>query len=390
MNTTVFLQKDYGRDSVISWPLGYIFAFLSMPTKIILLMGAPTFKSLQWDEDNLLNAPVSPFHGSDSHLQEAWPFSDDHPVKWRLLQEVPALEQAHDTKLEPNCNTMFFTTEGLTDTAGKDLVLSQFYDHSFAVHETSEISLPMSFSQNSSLQESGLWVDSTMTSSASGFSSKQDSSGQPSFIPIQGQVGDLQDIPSASYLRSIVPQTMTVNLIVGIITIHPPRRVITWQWKREVDIVEMVVGDETRSGFGVTFWVPPESGHTDNNNSNNDGLGRSLAGLRPRDIVLLRMVGLSSFRERVYGQSLRKGVTQIDLLHRQRLDATDAGGIYGLRRLLDTGRDGEDLVVVKARRVREWIQRFVLAPEPAGGDEAGGIHRMKRGQTLPPDTPEIV
>jgi len=346
-------------------------------------MGAPTFKSLQWDEDKLLTTPVSPF---DSDFQEVWPFPDDHSAKWRLLQEIPALEQAHDdTELEP----MFFTTEGLTDTAGKDSVLSQFYDHSFAVHETSELSIPMSFSQNSSLQESGVWVDSTMTSNESS-SSKQDGSGQPSFIPIQGQVGDLQDIPSASYLRSIVPQTVTVNLIVGIITVHPPRRVITRQWKREMDIVEMVVGDETHSGFGVTFWVPPEPERTDNNNSNNDGLGQSLAGLRPRDIVLLRMVGLSSFRERVYGQSLRKGVTQIDLLHRQRVDATDAGGIYGLRRLLNSGCDGEDPVVVKARRVREWIQHFVLVPEPAGGDEAEGMRRMKRGQTLPPDTPEMV
>ncbi|EYE92196.1 uncharacterized protein EURHEDRAFT_415618 [Aspergillus ruber CBS 135680] len=360
-------------------------------SKVILLMGAPTFRSLQWDEDKLLNTPISPFHGPDSHPQEAWPFPDDHPLKWRLLQQIPAKEQAHDDiELEPNRDTISFTTEGLTDTAGKYSVLSQFYDHSFAVHEASEVSAPMSFLQYSPLQESGLWVDSTMTSSASTSSSKQNSSRQPSFISIQGQVCDLQDIPSASYLRSIVPQTVTVNLIVGIITIHPPRRVITRQWKQEVNIVEMVVGDETRSGFGVTFWVPPESGRTDNGSSNNDGLGRSLDGLRPRDIVLLRMVGLSSFRERVYGQSLRKGVTQIDLLHHQRVDATDAGGIYGLRRLLDTGRDREDPVVVKARRVREWIQRFVLAPEPAGGDEAGGMRRMKRGQTLPPDTPEMV
>lgn len=360
-----------------------------MPTKVIL-MGAPTFRSLQWDEDKLLNTPISPFHGSDSHHQEAWPFPDNQPVKWRLLQDSPAMEQANgDALLDLNCNTMFLTTEGLADTA-EDSALSQFYDHSFAVHATSEVSVPRSFSEHSSLQESGLWVDSIMTSSALSTSSKQDGSDHPSFIPIQGQVSDLQDIPSASHLRSIVPQTMTVNLIVGIITIHPHRRVVTKQWKRELDIVEMVVGDETRSGFSVTFWVLPESGHT-NNNNNNGGLGRSLAGLRPRDIVLLRMVGLSSFRERVYGQSLRKGVTQIDLLHRQRVDTTDAGGIYGLRRLLDTSRDEEDPMIVKARRVREWIQRFVLAaPEPAGGDEAGGMHRMKRGQTLPPDTPEMV
>lgn len=365
-----------------------------MPTKVILLMGAPTTQSLQWDEDQLLDTPIPPFHSPDSHHQETLPFPEE-PVKWRVLQEQPASEQQNqDTQLGPNRVTMFLTTEGLeglSDTAGEDSVLSQFYDHSFAVHETSEVSVPVSFSESPSLQESGSWADSsTMTTSAIS-SSKQEGTGS-SLLSVQGKVSDLQEIPSAGYLRSIVPQTVTVNLVVGIIRTQPPRRVVTRRWKRELDIVEMVVADETRAGFGVTFWLPPTperaSGDSD---SNNEGLGRSLAGLRPRDIVLLRMVGLSSFRERVYGQSLRKGITQVDLLHRQRVDATDAGGIYGLRQL-NARHDGEpDPVVVKVRRVREWIRRFVGAgPERAGGNGAGGMRGLKRGPTLPPDTQELV
>lgn len=356
-------------------------------------MGAPTKQSLQWDEDQLLNTPVPPFHSPGSHYQEAWPFPDEL-VKWRLLQEQPAMEQPNqDTQLDPNRDTMFLTTEGLeglADTAGEDSVLSQFYDHSFAVHELSEVSVPVSFSESSSLQESGSWADSTMTISAIS-SSKQDGTGS-SLLSIQGKISDLQDIPSADYLRSIVPQTVTVNLVVGVITIQPPRRVVTRQWKRELDIVEMVVGDETRTGFGVTFWLLPAPERASRDpDGNNEGLGRSLACLRPCDIVLFRMVGLSSFRERVYGQSLRKGITQVDLLHRQRVDATDAGGIYGLRQL-NARHDGEpDPVVVKIRRVREWIRRFVGAgPERAGGGGAGGMRGLKRGPTLPPDTQDLV
>lgn len=352
-------------------------------SNVILLMGAPTSQSLHWNEDGLLNTAIPPFHNPGSHHQEFWPFEVNRPVRWHLLQDQHA-----EPELDPNCATGFFTTEGLTATAGEeDSVLSQFYDHSFTVHETSEVSLPLSYSGNSSSQES------SATSSAIS-SSKRDGSG-PASLHIQGQISDLQDIPSAGYLRSIVPQTVTVNLVVGIITVQPPRRIVTRQWKRELDIVEMVVGDETRTGFGITFWLSTEprneSGGVGNNNQS-DELGQSLASLRPRDIVLLRMIGLSSFQERVYGQSLRKGVTQVDLLHRRRVDATDAVGLYGLRRL-NAGQDEQDPVVIKVRQVREWIQRFVgAAPEPAGGDMAAGMCPMKRGRTLllPPDTQEDV
>lgn len=366
-----------------------------MPSKAILLMGAPTTQSLRWDESELLDSPVAPFHGPGGHHQEPWPFSEDYPVKWRLLQDQPIIDQSYDdTGLGRNCDTTFFTTEGLTETAGEDSVLSQFYDHSFAVHETSEVSAPGYFSGDRSLHEStdsGPWTDSTANSSAIS-SSKQDGS-RPIHLPINGPVSALQDIPSAGYLHSIVPQTVTVNLIVGIITVQAARRVVTRQWKRELDIVEMVVGDETRTGFGVTFWLPSSSRRSGENCSDMDELGRSLDGLRPRDIILLRMVGLSPFQERVHGQSLRKGVTQVNLLYRKQADITDRGGIYGVRHL-NANRDDIDPVVDKVRRVRKWIQCFVgadTAPEPAGGDGSARMRAVKGGQTLlPPDTQETI
>lgn len=186
---------------------------------------------------------------------------------------------------------------------------------------------------------------------------------------------------------------MTVNLIVGIIPVQAPRRVVTRQWKRELDLVEMVVGDETRTGFGVTFWLPPSPRRSGENCNDMDELGRSLDSLRPRDIILLRMVGLSSFQERVHKQSLRKGVTQVNLLYRKRADITDRGGIYGVRHL-NANRDDIDLMVDKVRRLREWIQRFVgavTAPEPAGGDGSARMRAVKGGQALlPPDTQETI
>lgn len=313
-------------------------------------MGAPTAGTLDWDRDELLDAPVAPFYARDACHREHWPFSDDHGVKWRSLQERQSLDDAETVHSR---DTQFFTTQDLAATGTSEPELSRFYSHSFSIHETSEV---LSEASN---EDSGLGPDSTAS-----FESPSDR-GVANVTVIPGGISDLKDIPNAEHLRSIIPQTMTVNLVVSVITIDPPRRVMTRQWKREQDIVEMVVADETKSGFSVTFWLAPESSH------HGDGARSRLAGLRPRDIVLLRTVGLSSFRDRVYGQSLRKGMTKIDLLHRQRVDVTDAGGAYSLRRIRAAGDN--DQMLKKAGRVREWIKRFV--------DE-----KDRGGQSLPPDT----
>ncbi|KOC17244.1 hypothetical protein AFLA70_63g002590 [Aspergillus flavus AF70] len=358
-----------------------------MSRKLIFLMGAPTIRSLQWNEDELLTAPISPFHSSDTHNGDELPFTDPGSVKWRLLQDGRSLEAlGENLELGKDRGARFLTTQDLVTPSGllttsEDSTLTQFYDHSFTVHETFEITAP-GIHLGDSMKESDIWPDSTGTSIATEESLVLE-------LPIQGGITDLQNVPSAAYLTSIVPQTMTANLIVGIVTIRPPRRIVTRRWKNELDLVEMVVGDDTRSGFGVTFWLPPMEqriapGHHDESHE----LRQTLETLRPRDIVLLRMVGLSTFRERVYGQSLRKGTTKVDLLHRQRVDVTDAGGMYSARSLInhDTTTKNDELLRVKARKVREWIRRFVsTTTESAGGDAR---KPTKRGPTLPPDTQE--
>ncbi|KAH8428179.1 uncharacterized protein LDX57_005884 [Aspergillus melleus] len=363
-----------------------------MSRKVILLMGAPTVRSLQWDENELLNAPIYPFDGSGGDDEGAGSFAENYPVKWRLLRNSALPEtQPDQNETNPAGGARFFTIDELVTPGGistTDDSLSKFYNHSFAIHETSEITVPGT-SGDDSAKESGLWADSTNTSIALSW---EEETAQPGLsISIPGHITDLRDIPSAAYLNAIVPQTMTVNLIVGIITIRPPRRIVTRQWKRELDLIEVVVGDNTRSGFGVTFWLPRTSRGGDDESE----LGRSLATLRPRDIVLLRTVGLSSFRERVYGQSLKNGITRVDLLHRQRVDVTDAGRVYSGRKLRDVQQ--EDQPLAKVSNVRQWIRQFVdPAPEAAGGGTRGPKQRgpmefpakNPRPPILPPDTPE--
>lgn len=189
-------------------------------------------------------------------------------------------------------------------------------------------------------------------------------------------LSDLEDIPPARYLESIRPQTMTVTLIAGIISIAAPRTVET-RFGTTKTLVEVLIGDETKSGFSVTFWLSAaETGASAN------AVG-PLAGLRAQDVVLMRNVALNVFRGKVYGGSLPKGMTGVYLLHRGRkLGARDDGGHYSASDLAKAGRRGATRPVhpqlEKTRRVRDWVLKFVGGgSRPAGGD-GGAIRRSTR------------
>lgn len=363
-------------------------------------MGAPTPESLVWDEDELLNAPIPPFSGENISDDKDHTNSSVHSVRWRVLQDPRRAADIIADHLQENEGTIFLTTGDLTVASAEDPVfkvsgeptpthnddnaLSQFYDHSFAIYETFAVSSAESPEWESS-GDSSVQTGSTDMSVRTQVDQEGALAGR--FPPVRGTISDLKDIPNAAYLHSIIPQTMSVNLVVGVIAVYPRRRVLTRRWKRELDIVELIVGDETKTGFGVTVWLPPVEQTTNPERTGGgihaDVLGQTVAGLRPRDIVLVRTVGLSSFRERVYGQSLRHGLTQIDLLYRQPVDLTDASGIYTSRAIDAAGAD--DLQTQKVRRVRDWIRNFV----GSGADGAQGDSGMCRASSrplLPPDT----
>ncbi|KAJ5730071.1 uncharacterized protein N7483_004579 [Penicillium malachiteum] len=331
-----------------------------MSQRTIFLVGAPLPSSLDWDHDELLNTPIPPFcdaNNSTAYDPAYEPCLDQKVIKWRALQPLSS-----DTQL---------INADSASSDEDDSALSQFYDHSFAVHETSQINASGLREENPTQSSSGL--DDLMITDTS----DKDVSESPP-IQIRGPLKDLGDIPTAKYLQSIVPQTMTVNLVVGIIAIHPPRRVVTRQWKKELDIIELVVGDETRAGFGVNFWLPAPTDRPGAKAREIDWLASSLASLRPQDIVLLRTVGLGSFRDQVYGQSLRGGMTQVDLLYRP----TDAGRSS---KVIPPSHGIDDDLPQKVRKVREWILRFVGTDE-VGGSPRGMLETQRGHRQLPPDT----
>lgn len=371
-----------------------------MAPGLILFTGAPSARSLKWNEEDLLDTfvdPIAQLLGIDSRENNCSSAFSSNP-HWRSLP----LDRQHLTtgftqdfdrhKLfngySQHCGdkgTSFFTTSQLeTEISESQLpsdsfasaqaqlsqVLSQFYEESYARHKD----VPSSqIAPVSDLSASFISDELSLTSAS--FESSFDVTGPKKDVPIAGRLTNIIDVPRAEYIDSIHPQTMTVNLIVGIISMPQPKLVKTRRGDR-VSVVEVLVGDETKSGFGVNFWLSvakPVGGE----------MKSALEDLRPQDIVLMRNVALNSFKGRVYGQSLRKEMTRVHLLYRNRVDRTDVGGCYSAADLVGGG--GVHSQVDKTRRVREWVLKFVGGGTVKTKGKARGSECVN--ETLPPDTP---
>lgn len=355
-----------------------------MSGRVLIFTGAPDNDSIDWGTADLLshfNPQISDFLQLPQHQDVSvtpsrrYQSSLQHAV-WRYLSlkrsHVPTgFSQQHGMQLVENypssADFLNTTTVSFETSFGSEQssqasggLLSQFYEHSLAVYDE----IP-----SSQLVASSSEGDSSFISEDS--SSRYSDENSTSFIrPPLGNHGgehlsDLEDIPNAAYLRGIEPATMTVNLIVGIISIAAPRTVKT-RWGSTKTLVEVLVGDETKSGFSVTFWLPSES-----------VAQSALAGLRAQDVVLMQNVALNVFTKKVYGHSLRKDMTKVNLLYRKKLDPEDVGGYYSTADLSSRSAHPQ---LKKTQKVREWVLQFV-------GDTGVSKGKACRVQTWdqPPD-----
>ncbi|KAK5661992.1 hypothetical protein OQA88_10103 [Cercophora sp. LCS_1] len=344
-----------------------------MVGKVVIYAGAPRSDALDWspylDQLGKFDDMIVCFAGlGDSASGPPAAGSDGPAPAWRTL----ALEKApFHTKfsqggftaagLTPGA-TEFFTTTSISFDKSRDAeesqeLLSQFYENSIAAYQQDLAPSQVLVDDESQLSANATtsFLSTTTTSSHGETSSFLDAEPkQP--LAAGGQLSDLGDIPSARYLQSIHPQTMTVNLIVGLISLSPPRAVKT-RWGSTHELVEVLVGDETRAGFAVTFWLTPGTEAT-----------AVLTSIRPGDIVLLQNVALNVFTNKVYGSSLRRNLTKVHLLHASRVP----GGHYtaaDLSRRTTTADLHPQLA--KTRRVRDWVLHFV----------GGGARKTKENPT---------
>ncbi|KAI1166164.1 hypothetical protein F5B18DRAFT_93942 [Nemania serpens] len=335
-----------------------------MPRKVLIFAGAPEGHALDWAVPNLLNHFLDPIASfarfeapPDSSLRETSFISTPDPAVWRSIplrrERLPTgFSQTHALAHAYPGSPEFFTTLPRSFGAASDLseddpdqqTIHQFYDHSVAIH--GDVPSSRLTSMSLTTDETSFDVTDDLSEEISTQLDNHPAGSDGSHGHEIRHLSDLEDLPDANYLLSILPQTMTANLIVGIISIAEPRAVRT-RWGATKSLVELLVADETKSGFSVTFWMSSEPSET-------NALVRSL---RRQDIILLRNVALSVFMKKVHGHSLRKGHTTVDLLHRRRLDKDDVGGVYSMRDVSSTRRAHPQLA--KTRKVWEWLLHFV-------------------------------
>lgn len=403
--------------------------------RVIFLTGAPLPSSLRWTDEELC-APLQPCFME----REAGEFAEistigDKAPSWRSLPlEKPHLPTgltqlsreylSFDDFSHNKDETSFLSTTELsfasTDPDGnpsersqvsdsdKEDVFTQYYEHSFALHETIPSSQIVGADSS----------DASFTTDPEAFSVFLSPTSQPHAEDqllthtrlTSSHLADLKDMPNAAYLRSITPQTMTVNLVVGIISISQPRNIRTRKTGQSIDLVELLVGDDTKAGFGINIWLlvppPPSSSppprrhhqngtHAAQHHDNND-LRTQTTHLRPQDVILAKTVALSSFGGKVYGQSLRRGMTTLDLLYRNVIidgdEADAARGAFSAAEL-DTANGECPAQMRKVRNVKDWVMRFVGAV-PEGKMSKSRIAKNRDGyernqmQALPNDTPQ--
>ncbi|OJD40777.1 uncharacterized protein BKCO1_100086 [Diplodia corticola] len=441
--------------------------------RVKLFAGAPDPAALEWDESALVNdwtPPVRRFlnrqfagGGDDETAASKWravPTSRHAHLPTGFTQESPL---RRDFLPAPNAERSFSFSSQPSDDQGapsshKDAAVTgrnpavhssppppqdddddddddDFIEHSIAVHDDTRSSQLAHDDDPSTdpLIDIDSSFNTTTTSSSSSLLGGVDAPPLPDARLPTGPRGiaALRDLPSAAHLQRIVPQTVVVTLLVGVVAVLPPRAVRTrrGRWR---DLVELLVGDETATGLKISCWFAHDDGDDeDDEDGNEDGDGdggeesreigtgarrrrsgriagragakavglpkekkkkkkkkekerdplrEALGSLRVQDVVLVENVALDTFRDRVFGYSLRKSIqknqTRIELLARGGVDR--AAGLAG---------------VEKVERVKDWVWRLVnpgsAGPHDGrGGADAGAGARRAQDAYLPPDTQE--
>ena len=369
-----------------------------MARKVILLAGAPppstvkaqscTLDALVGDLDAFLGRPPPSYRASaaaDSHgpalAHAAW---RSVPLRRRPLHTGYSQIHHHDQDEDSLWRHRdFFTTADLSvrddeegpstslGDEGGDL-LTQFCEQSLAAHNSTLA--PDSFDQSMSEEDT-----SFVTTTSADRTEDLAAAGEGPVPPTPSlllHLSDLEDVPPARAVLALAPQTVTLNLIAGVLSVAQPRAVTT-RWGRALSLVEVILGDDTASGFGVTFWLDDDDDDSARSRSRRrqtaaaSSTTSAVAALRRQDVVLLRNVALHVFRGKVYGQSLRGGLTSLELLWR-----ADGAGCYSSKALARAAHPQSQ----KTARVRDWVLRFV-----------GADPRLRRGRAavkswdVPPD-----
>lgn len=346
-------------------------------SRCIFLTGAPISDELDWTDSVLLsdftigeNASCTNDTRSSPQPTPSW----QAPV-WRAIALTPERSKASFQEL-PTHFLSFGDKIPDLDIATKQ----DFLEHSIALIDglaSSQIA-PTDLEGSTFLDYTNLsFVSDTSLHLTDTSEIAQSPKKQP--VNINLPVTDIRQIPSASHILSISPQTITLNLLCAVISVSQPRTVTLRRRQRSnngrpntMEILDLLVGDDTRAGFSISFWLPPVDSQKSHANDSED-LRLTLQTLRAGDVVLVTNVALSVWRGAVYGQSLGKRWARNSTRVAKIEDAE-------VERGLSVGVKG------KLAKVRSWREDFVGRDASVRRSTRVKASKRKREEELPPDT----
>ena len=350
----------------------------------IFLAGAPEAEDLSWDEESLLSKfrmPITRFLEDNAVLGgEATTQATPPPTyaKWRSVSCNQG--QTHTDRMEepPQKMTHFLSFDDEGELGSQDEFLEQsmaLLDDLEATHIVpgatmqdadgdGDSRLDTTCLSNASFATNSFSTNETRTSDVS---SVLPSTENLEILVLLGPVTDLKRIPNADYISRLQPQTITVNLVVGIIAVSSIRTVRLRRRNAEMDIIDLTVGDETRAGFRISFWLVP----VESQRKPTDDLRHTLRKLRAGDVVVICNVALSGFKDCVYGQSL------------SRRFARNSTSICVVPEIAS---EGPLQSRAKTERVREWTRDFVGVATRSRPSGLKTKNTTISSMPLPPDT----
>lgn len=267
----------------------------------------------------------------------------------------------------------------LTVTSATSVEEDDYLEHSFAIHTSTAHKDADVRTESDAGTESSALPSSPLQRPRTGQGRR--------LLPFQIKPTPLAALSTADQIRRANPATITAHLVVGLISIQEPRRLQVRRTGRAVDLVEVVVGDETGAGFVISLWLDVDDNESQSKSPAKGDLRDELRDVRTGDVLLMQNVALAVFRNRVHGQSLGrgrtgwKGRTSVRLLWRggggggefvRRMKSRDAGHvIHEADDIADVDVQGgaPSALQQRMRIVRDWVLRFVAVP--AGGAPQG-------------------
>ncbi|KAK0942554.1 hypothetical protein LTR29_005975 [Friedmanniomyces endolithicus] len=360
-----------------------------MPSHTVLLAGAPEATDLNWDETDMLasfDTPVRRFLGHQEATRttaQYGPTTQSPPAaKWRAIS---MRNPAHDATVPVPADlpqTQFRSLGDNNDNAVASQERLDFLQHSLALLanlDPSQIAAPEDttvFASTPSFATATTGISFLTTNDSSSYSATPPT--KPASMQLKADITDLARIPSADHITRIQPQTITLNLLAAIISISPPRTVTLRKRTGSMDILELLLGDDSKAGFSITFWLTPVDSQTKQHHHQQDDLRSELGNLRAGDVVVVRNVALSAFKGCVYGQSLSRKFAR---------NSTSVIVISAE----DVRLHGSVAMRGKFGRVQRWADDFVgrrSGPTVMGKAVAGRDRRFGE-EMLPPDTPDV-